>query len=342
MFTSPPVVETVKLYSISDTDPILQSLRDDYPGFDKWLSKCKREHREAWVIRGSTGDLAGICIFKDENGQVFGMTGKILKLSTLKVSEFSPGNRYGELLFKTAFNFAAQFDFDFVYFTVFEKHQGLIELADSFGFQSLEVRTGLGELVLAKNRRPNDEDRQVLGPLDFHIKYGPPAIKTGVGAATFFVVPIRPEFHSLLFPEAEKQLPLLLPSQDKPFGNSLRKAYLCHAQCRQLAPGDNLLFYRSQDVRSVTALGVVESTLVSREAQTIARYVGNRTVYRFDEIDAMCLEGEVLAILFRLDRLLVPFVGLPELTGNGALRGHPQSIAKLREEGLEWLAQRIE
>jgi len=66
-----------------------------------------------------------------------------------------------------------------------------------------------------------------------------------------YVVPIRPEYHRILFVDYfspfDKQLQLFAPSNFA--GNAIKLAYLCHAQTKEMLPGDLVLFYRSQDYR---------------------------------------------------------------------------------------------
>ena len=50
----------------------------------------------------------------------------------------------------------------------------------------------------------------------------------------------------------------------------------------------------------------------------------------------MTRDGEILAILFRHDRSVDP-ITLGGMFDNHALRGHPQSIARVQEEGEPWL-----
>jgi hypothetical protein len=45
-----PAVETTKAHNLDSSDPIFVSVRRDYPEFDVWLTKCKREHRQAWIV----------------------------------------------------------------------------------------------------------------------------------------------------------------------------------------------------------------------------------------------------------------------------------------------------
>ena len=175
-----------------------------------------------------------------------------------------------------------------------------------------------------------------MQPLLFNVKYGPHAVK--FKNVRTFVIPIKPRYHCLLFPEAEEQLELM-PGL-RPFGNSIRKAYLSNASIRRIKPGANILFYRSEDWQSITSLGVVEDTLISSWATEIARYVGKRTVYTLAKIEALC-HNEVLAILFRQSRILEKPIHLDELLANRALTTPPRSIVTARKEGIEWLWSRI-
>lgn len=150
-----------------------------------------------------------------------------------------------------------------------------------------------------------------------------------------FVVPIQPRFHRLLFPEAELQLPLL--PEPQPFGNAIRKAYLSNSGIRRLQPGDCLLFYRSQEAQGVFCVGVVEATLVSSDAAEVAAFVGQRTVYSFAQIKEKCADGEVLAILFRQDRVLTEPIGQQELASNRVMV-RPPPVDCQRETGGDRVA----
>ncbi len=335
--TAPPAVEFVAVHKLSAGDPIFDSLRDDYPEFDEWLTKAKRQGREGWIIPGGEGAYAGVCIIKPRDDE-FRLGGKVLKICTLKVAPDHQGNRYGELLLKSIFSYVHENAYDHAYVTVFERHQGLIALLEEFGFRCLiDRRTPVGELVFMKDFTYTAADVGSLGSLAFHVRFGPPALK--VEPDHVFVVPIQPRFHAILFPEGEVQTQLaVLP---RPYGNALRKAYLCNAPIRRLGGGDTLLFYRSHDARAVTALGVVEEVLVSRDADEIVAMVGQRTVYSYDEIRRLA-RGEVLAILFRQDRLLEHPISLQELQSHGAIRTAPQSITSLSGGAVEWLAERVD
>jgi GNAT superfamily N-acetyltransferase len=335
--TPPPSVELIRAIDIATTDPILDSLRGDYePDFDDWLVNAKRQGRQGWAVRAPDGHLAAVVLIKKEE-RGYGMRGKLLKLSTFKVSERHRGFKYGELLLKAVFRHAHENKYDFIYVTVFPKHVPLRQLFEDFGFYESDYRSALGEMVLAKRLTPLPGDEQ-LSPLDFHIRRGPPALRMARGRS--FIIPIRPEYHKLLFPEAEKQLTLNLDASGRPFGNALRKAYLSHSGIRRLRPGDVLLFYRSKDLHAVTIVGVVEDTMVSTDPQAIARFVARRTVYRFDEIVAMTHKS-VLAVIFRQDRLLSEALSIDALVSHRVVERPPQTIGVVKDEGNEWLRTRL-
>ncbi|MNR84130.1 Acetyltransferase (GNAT) family protein [compost metagenome] len=330
----PPTVVETKVHALNPKDQIFEGLRVDYPGFDEWLKNCRREHRDAWVIPGENG-LAALCIYKSE-ASVYSIRGKILKLSTFKVSNEHYGNRYGELLFKAIFNYAFDRGYQYIYFTVFEKHEELIHLAEEFGFRRMSERTKLGESVLVKSLTFSMDDLKYFDSLQFNILFGPRNIKFSDGSG--YLVPIQPRFHRLLFPEFEPQLRLLPASY--PFGNSLKKAYLCNAQVRKIVKGDILVFYRSGDLKAATALGVVEDAIASSSPSEISRFVGNRTVYSYQEIEELC-SREVLAILFRQSQFFSTPIPFEALRSNGVLAGAPQSIVTVPDEGIRWIEHLI-
>jgi ribosomal protein S18 acetylase RimI-like enzyme len=345
----PPLVVFTKAYALTDSDPIFVSFREDYPHFDAWLRKCKLEQRPAWVIRDAEdGPLSALCIVKERDDEL-ALGGPTLKVCSLKVSEERQGRRYGELLLKTLFLYLREKRYEYAFVTVFERHAGLIALLEDFGFRRHVQDTLLGERILVKELRGSPDQLEAMQPLEFHRTFGPPAIKLVDGDV--FLVPIQPRYHKLLFPDAEHQsepdsqleLDLGLPPRraPEPYGNALRKAYLCHSPNRQLGPGSTLLFYRSQDAKAVTCVGIVEDTLVSTKADEVVAFVGQRTVYSADDIEGMCRRGPVLAVLFRQDRLLPTPIRRQELVSERVVTQAPQSICRVPAEVIPWLDVRL-
>lgn len=329
---APPAVVSAKCHALRAEDPIWQSFQKDYLGFDKWLSRCRREHRQSWHIPGHGGDLAAVCIVKSEGEGSYGMTGKVLKLCSFKVSHDYNGLRYGELLLRCVFDFVHENRYDWSYVTVLPKYTQLVELFEAFGFEVHGLRTSLGEFVLRKQHSP--PAGHSLRGLSYTIAYGPPRFD---GSVNWFLVPIQPRYTVALFPEAAQDLSLF-PGR-LAFGNAIRKAYLCRAPIRLIKQSDVLAFYRSKDSKGVVALGVVELALVSKSPEEITRVVVRRTVYSEREISGFCEEGPVLVLLFRLAKLVRPCIPAKELSTRRVFTRPPQSIMRIEGEGLEWLRQ---
>lgn len=337
----PPAVQRVKAHQLELGDPIFDSLKSDYADFDRWFIKAARTQRDAFLVQGD-GAHAAVAILKDEHSGEYGLPGPVLKISTFKVASGYSGQKYGELLLKAVFNQAHASSYRWIYVTVFEKHTPLVELLEDFGFEPLPGRSPLSEVVYAK---PCHGQRPVgMGALEYHRRYGPPALAIEPGRV--FLIPIEPRWHRALFPDAEPPDDALLPATagltTHPFGNALRKAYLCNSPSRLLRAGDTLLFYRSTDEQAVYVLGVCEEVAIGTDAQQIATAVGRRTVYSVTDIDLMTRKGPVLMVLFRQDRILREDpIELDELKASGAIRSWPQSITRLRSGGEPWLAKRL-
>jgi GNAT superfamily N-acetyltransferase len=336
---APPAVRWMRATEIQERDPIFDSVRADYDDFDRWLAKCRVETRDVAIIEDEAGAYAAVCIVTRKSDK-FATHGRFLKVCQFKVDDRYRGRRYGELLLKAMFEYRRTNGYDFAYVTAFERQDGLIRLFEDFGFSRWVERSPRGEVVLVKGFRASETDRETTTPLDFHVRFGPPALNPDPRQT--FVVPIQPEFHRLLFPDAESQLSLglRLDELDRPFGNSLRKAYLCHAQVRALAPGATLLFYRSHDLKALTCVGVVERSSREDDVTEIARIVGKRTVYSYQQIEELAAKP-VLTILFRQDRILEVPIPLADMVQAQLLSAHPQSITTIKEEGFQWMMGRI-
>lgn len=337
--TPPPAVELKYAHELNSSDPIFDSLRDDYGGknFDNWLAKCKQNQRHAWTVTSAIEKkLAGICIIKDEDPPENGLTGNVVKMCCFKISDKARGKRYGELLLKAVFDYAAENGADWIYTTVLPKHEFLLQYLADFGF-CYNSRTDKGdEFVVRKAMKPGLFPGDAsLSPLNYHIRYGPRVARfTGISR---YCIPIQPRYTQILFPEGEQQLSLL--QGEYAFGNSIRKAYLCHSGMSGIQAGDFLAFYRSHIRRGLFAFGIVEDVLRSAEADQLTAFVGKRTVYNYRTIEAMCSDRRsVLAILFRQASVLSVAIGVEELKSVGIFKTAPMSIQRIGEGYSEWLA----
>lgn len=339
-----PTLEQVKGYQLDQNDPIFDSLRLDYhPDFDTWLDKVRKEHRDCYIVRTPGSDrLDALAILKIEEDQPHNLPGRVLKVCTFKVADHAAGAKRGELLLKGIFSYARTEDIDRMYVEVLPVHDSLVGVLGLFGFVNAGIRKAPmeghePELVLVKEVQPPTTSGG-LDPHEFNRLYGPQAILLD----RVFVVPIQPIWHNILFPEADPNLQLLAPS---PAGNALLKAYLSASPITKMTRGATLLFYRSGDIRAVTAVGVVDTTFRSKTASDIRRFVGQRTVYTDSQIEDMCDHGntDVLAIRFRHDRVLETPWPLDMMIDRQVVSAPPQTIQQVRDEGaLEWITERLD
>ena len=118
-------------------------------------------------------------------------------------------------------------------------------------------------------------------------------------------------------------------SMYSPQSNTIKKAYICHANTKQIRPGDILFFYRTQDRKSIECIGVVEHTYRGQEVDKVTPLVSKRTVYSREEIKEM-LKKNALTILFRFLGNFPPikYKALEE----AGIEGHIQSIRQITHD----------
>jgi len=323
------------IYELNKDDDIFKSLKDDYVEFDSWFSKVSQEHRKCW-IHGYNGDtkIGGILIYKDENNPIVTnddkpLKGKVLKISTFKISEDMQGWKLGELFIKTVFTYANKNNYEYIYLTTRQdKQEYLVNLIEDFGFKKFGICDKNRDEVFVKQIPISYLKDTSLTKIDFYKMYSP-FIKCTTDTNKF-IVPIQPEYHNILFPEIEddKRLFYTHPS----VGNTIKKAYLSHANTKQMKSGDLLFFYRSKDKMAITTLGIVEKTFKSSDLDIILEEVAKRSVYSYDEIKRQA-EKETHIILFRLiDHFDKPFI-TKEWMQEEEIYKNCQSICKI-EDGV--------
>jgi ribosomal protein S18 acetylase RimI-like enzyme len=243
-------------------DGFFSSLKNDYGKveFTSWYEKCMRLHRKCWVIE-QNGEIAGMIIYKDEDNKeelkALSIPGnRVLKICLFKTDESIKCEKFGEQLLKTAMDFAYRNGYDSTFLTVYPKQAALIKLISRFGFKKGLSKEN-GEYSYYKYTKVTEAGKS-MSPFEFHKSYWP-CIK--VSDVDKYCIPIRPEFHARLFPEADqklqKQLTLGFDPLPQTPGNAIRKIYICRAQLISMDPGSLLLFYRSTD-SVITSVGVLE------------------------------------------------------------------------------------
>jgi acetyltransferase (GNAT) family protein len=355
-----PYIIERKAYEIDKSNAIFESIRADYPDFDTWFDKCRKEHRECWTLE-LDGDIAGIIIRKNETHAQASTKApgpKILKICTFKVQDKFLGEKYGELLLKQVLWFAQHNRYDLAYLTTFPEQAFLIDLLLAYGFNHTKTLAN-GELMLEKtfvNELMPAVSADVLSFDRGHY----PRFFDGPGVRKF-CVPIQPDYHRRLFPEIAfgAELPLFPTSTFSPIlahgstrtpGNTIRKVYLCRAKITRLRPGDLVFFYMSKDEayaasQSITTVGVVEQVANVTTAEQLIEQTAKRSVFAAEDLTAMA--PSALSPVKMIDFLLVghsqPSVPLATLVSAGIFNGRPpQSIAELSEERYAALKARVQ
>jgi GNAT superfamily N-acetyltransferase len=344
-----PYVVERKAYEISQDHAIFTSLRSEYPGFDQWFDKCRKQHRDCWVLE-IEGEIAGLVIRKDEIHAEAGTRHqgpKILKICTFKVQDEFQGEKLGELLLKQVLWFAQHNKYDLAYVTTFPKHAFLIDLLSYYGFEETRELAN-GEMMFEKPVLTGTLPLLVGRALDFdRVHY--PRFHDG-SSVRKFCVPIRPNYHCRLFPEIafgselplfpmERFGPMLARGQERTPGNTIRKVYLCRAKITRLRPGDVLFFYMSKDNRyaasqSMTTVGIIEQVIHVTTADDLIRFTAKRSVFSAEDLRGM--KASTNSPVKMIDFLLIghsqPPVRLNTLVAMGVFSNRPpQSIVQLTE-----------
>jgi hypothetical protein len=339
-----PNIEEVDLYSLV---PILDcsffdSLRVGYPTFDNWFREKARNGLKSWVVWESTKSLGAICIYDTQSNEKIteeGMVlpGPALKLSTFKVGENMRGKKIGELFLKAAFKYATfnKLENIFIHGEI-NKHAFLFDLLEDFGFEVAGSHPGSGgrDLVYVKRHPHSAPLFNDISPFNYMKKFFP-HFQRGKHI-NHYIIPIRPEFHRILFTDylSEFDKQLMLFQQTNTAGNAIKLAYLCHAQTKQIVAGDLVMFYRSEDEKSITSLGVVEEYQSLKDPMVIAQLVSRRTVYSMSQITALA-QKETRVMLFRLLAHFDKPMSLEWLKQNSIVKGNIQSITSIDYEAFE-------
>jgi len=335
---SPPGLKEDFMYNLKLIDPIFDSLKQDYPEFADWFRKKSLDHRKCYVSYRDDGSIGALLIYKFEDEVIDVVPSlpqkKRMKIATLKVTHV--GNKIGELLLKISIDLTIQNNCDEIYLTHFtEENDRLVELITEYGFEKAGVNSR-GEDIFLKKLIPAQRDITGLPVAEIFKKYYP-FFYDGASVKKW-IIPIYPEFHTRLFTDYGHRQTMLLEHAGEFIveGNAIKKAYLSHSPVKQLKPGDILLFYltkdhQSLDRQSLVSLGVIEEVRFGMTApDEIIRFVGKRTVYTRDEIEAT--QKPVTVILFRHHFHLKNPLKLTALRASGVFNGPPQSIMQISDE----------
>lgn len=332
-----PNIEDVPMYSLTSQlgVPLFDSLRASYDtperSFNKWFHDKAQTGRKAWIARTEDGAVEAICIYAMQTDEVINdasetLHGLSLKLCTFKVGEQIRGRKIGELFLKAAFRFATENRCENIFIHSSDDQFYLLELLGDFGFRQ---RGNYGADVMLVKAHPSSPPSDDMAAIDYAKFYFPHYRHDA--SVQKFLVPIRPQYHRILFPDMVRQGQLF--SGSSVAGNAIKQAYLCKAQTNQVQPGDVVLFYRTGDEKAVTTTGIVERYEVHGNATNIMQIVSRRTVYSQKDIEAMAT-SPTKVMLFRLAGHFQKSIPYAALTQAGIVSGPIQSITKISDDSF--------
>lgn len=324
-----PNIQEVPLYSIDVMGAFFDSLRAGYDGFDAWFARKAEAGTRAWIYGQEANHPQAICIYDIQTNEIITdqgdrLAGQALKLCTFKVGEDVRGKKIGELFLKAAFRYATDNRLENIFITARPGEQPfLLDLLEDFGFTSRGIHRG--DEVFVKEHPVNAPVQPELEAFDYNRLFFPHyRSDETVGK---FLVPIKPRYHDILFPDYGHTQGDLFEDNiaTATVGNAIKLAYLCHARTNSIQVGDILLFYRSEDIRALTSVGIVERFEISDDEDEIAGIVSRRTVYNMDEIRDLA-ERPTKVILFRLVGHFPRRITHQWLITNEVVKGNIQSI----------------
>lgn len=246
-----------KFKEVDLNDVFFDSLKKGYVEFSDWFNRKAEEY--AYVFHSDSGAVDGFLYLKIEDGVVNDVSPPLpsarrIKVGTMKINPH--GTKLGERFVKKIFDYAIYHKISEIYVTVFQEHEPLIRILQTYGFSHVANKTTKNgtELVLIKS---------IFSPFTSPIKSYP---LIGLYNQKAYVLSLHPNWHTRLLPDSILNNEDADIIQDISSANSIHKVYLASMNGLEvLRPGDALVIYRTSDgkgpahYRSVaTSIGVVE------------------------------------------------------------------------------------
>ena len=294
------MIETIKLEKFSAvdlSDVFFDSLKSDYPGFEDWFERKADAGEEAYVQRDEFEQLQAFLYLKIEDSAVEDVTPimpekRRLKIGTFKVNGHN--TRVGERFFKKAFDYAVANNVEEIYVTIFDREmqKPLIGKIKTFGFEE-KGRKG-EELVFVKSLRADWMDVEKDYPLIHRL------------GRDKYVLGIKPEYHSLLFPDSSVMGERYDSMADVSYANSIHKVYVSFIQdTALLRRGDVVITYRTTDIPgSAWFRSVVTSVCVVEDVKTRGNFANADDFVRYAKSYSVFSEEE-LRRFFRNPRMVI-------------------------------------
>lgn len=330
---TPAFIQSEYLYNIELDDVFFDSLKNDYKGFTEWYKRKSQEGKRAYITRDDKNNVSSFLMTKieDESEDYSNFREPFEKNRRLKIATFkvvNTGNKIGESYIKIIINEAIKKNVNEIYVTVFKKQEALIHLFSEYGFVQKTAK------MTEKSDSSIEEELVFVKSMndDTYPNFNWSNKNT-------FIVPIKQQYHEMLFPESENfnQLTFGDLKGINTYSNSIKKAYICKAQTRQIRSGDILLFYASEHKKSITTIGVVDGVFTNFSSpDELYNMAKKRTVYSLNEIKSIFSSNSKL-ILFKYYKTLENPIPYNKLIEQKILINVPMSIVKVDTSKVETL-----
>lgn len=335
---TPPALKKDYVYNLDINDPIFDSLKLEYKGFNEWFQKIARKGRECLVSFRTDGSIGAVLIYKKENESIEDCNPRLpkrkrVKISTLKVTHI--GHKIGELFIKMCVKYAINNQSYEIYLTHYaQKEDMLVNLISEYGFSKVGIKSN-GEDIFLKKLIVEKNQKDKLSIFEIDKNYYP-SLYDGIKVKKL-IVPIRPEYHNRLFTDSKERQSSLTEYSGEFIveGNTIKKAYLTHSKIKKITPGDIILFYLSRGKKllsEIISIGTIEEVHYGiKDSNDIIKYVGKRTVYSKEEIEEMS-QKPTTVILFQHHFYLEKPLSLNKLLKMNILSAAPQTIIEINHK----------
>lgn len=252
-------------------DTFFDSFRRDYHEFNTWFNRKSEE--TAYVCFSETKSIVAFLYLKVEDSNEYypDITPSFSQLKRLKIGTFKVilnGYKLGERFLKIIFDNALQFKVSEIYVTLFNKtmeQERLTNLLLDWGFSmhgSKKTKNGEEDVLVRKFRKYYN----IANPKKSYPYFNINSKK--------FIVPIRPEYHTELFPDSILRTESLDSFiENRPNRNAISKVYISRSRERNLRQGDVILFYRTKYQGSayytsvITTIGVIQEVIKNIDSE---------------------------------------------------------------------------
>ncbi len=303
-------LELRRFSEIDLADKFFDSLKKSYSEFEQWFAKKAAAGEQAYVFTNHTGAVMDFLYLKIETEELADVEPAMPAKRRLKVGTFkllSRGTRRGERFMKKIMDRAMAEDADEVYVTIFptEELLNLIKLFERFGFRHVADKPhavstesgndGNSEWVLVKDMRAVKSD----------IMKDYPRMKTA--GKRKWLLAIKPEFHTLLFPDSILNNESYDMVKDITPTNGIYKIYISwNPECAKLKKGDLVVIYRTNDGLGPAQYRSVVSTICTVfEVRTRNDFKGDEAAFIEYAKYSIFSEGDLRSWFTRYPNMVV-------------------------------------